>query len=89
MTRRLASFLLLVLMASSGAYAAPAPRLSNHVRIEYSFLRSEQAKAEVPASRTAALEYPSERASWFSTDSPRVRAGIAQALFQRPPPAAY
>jgi hypothetical protein len=84
MTRRIASWLLLLLLASSGAYAVPAPRLSNSVRSEYSVLR--QDRAEVPAPRKTSPVYPAERPSWQPTDSPRASTGIAPDLYQRPPP---
>jgi hypothetical protein len=85
MTRRLAGWLLLLLMASSGAYALAEPRVSQGIRVEFAIACREN--AEVPAERTASGGYPSEPPSWYSTDSPRVRAGIERALYQRPPPA--
>jgi hypothetical protein len=86
MTRRLAGWLLLVLMASSGAYALAEPRVSQAVRIEFAFVCRQ--RAELPSQRTTASAFPAARPSWYSTDSPRVRTGVPRALYQRPPPVA-
>ncbi len=86
MTRRIAGWLLLLLMASSGAYAAAEPRVSNAARIEFAFVCRQ--RAELPSQRTTAGAYPAARPSWYSTDFPRVRTGFERALYQRPPPAA-
>jgi len=86
MTRRFAGWFLLLLMASSGAYVAAEPRVSQAVRVEFSHACRQ--KAELPAQQAAVRSYPSEPSSWFSTDSPRVRRGFERALQQRPPPAA-
>jgi hypothetical protein len=84
--RRFAGFLLLLLFASSGAHATAIPRVSDSIRIEYSFLCRET--SEVPPAPVRSTGYPSARPAWYSHEASQIRAGIERALYQRPPPAA-
>ncbi|HEY4360669.1 MAG TPA: hypothetical protein VGN17_06855 [Bryobacteraceae bacterium] len=85
MTRRFAGFFLLLVMASTGAYAVAEPRVSQNVHVEFSVACRQQ--AELPAIQASPARYPSEQ-TWHSPASPRVRRGVERALYQRPPPAA-
>jgi len=85
MTRRLASWLLLIAMASSGAYAVASPRVTSPVRIEGSIVQQEESQAE----KQTTVAPPLDRTVLPREDSRPPRPLNQTALYQRPPPAGH